>query len=301
MDWGRKDFGTLRKMKKSQSQPYLRKKGKSKRQKLPTLAERKAGGIYGVLNANKRHKPDPLKAQLDMMSSGLIQPHGCGLDYKPPQTNKPGQNLDPIDFQQLQTIRRDFVKNTKPMRLNPITHREHQIVKKREKTEKNIDEIMKMLDRNKGKDDLDLSSEDSLPKHEAPSPVKSPKQPQYKNLLYHDSDSQVGTQDRYVSEMRAMGNDTRPLKKEYQTAQASPKRPIINKALREKSTVMSVFPSHGIQGAKNPFSTTNQMFDFQRSGEPIDHVDRAYFRPVYNMKTYMEEMLKAKNMRGEKK
>ena len=70
---------------------------------------------------------------------------------------------------------------------------------------------------------------------------------------------------------------------------------------KDKSSRMAVFPSYGISGAKDPFATTNQFFASKKTGEADDFVDRAHFRQVYDMKTYMEEMLKAKNMRGEKK
>ena len=71
--------------------------------------------------------------------------------------------------------------------------------------------------------------------------------------------------------------------------------------MKEKSSRVAVFPSYGIQGSNDPFATTNQFFASKKAGEADDLVDRAHFRQVYDMKTYMEEMLKAKNMRGEKK
>jgi hypothetical protein len=71
--------------------------------------------------------------------------------------------------------------------------------------------------------------------------------------------------------------------------------------LKQRPSVMTVFPSYGIQINKNPFTTTNQEFDVKRMNEDAEQIDRTNFRQVYNMKTYMEEMLKAKNMRGEKR
>lgn len=69
MEFRNKGFGTVRRLQKSHTQQHLhRKRGKTKKQKLPTLEERKAGGIYGFM-AKKHHKPDPLKAQLDLYSN----------------------------------------------------------------------------------------------------------------------------------------------------------------------------------------------------------------------------------------
>lgn len=68
MDFGRKGFNTSRRLQKSHTQQHLhRKKGASKRQNLPTLEERNAGGLYGFINPKK--KLDPVKAKIDYFVS----------------------------------------------------------------------------------------------------------------------------------------------------------------------------------------------------------------------------------------
>mmetsp|Transcript_7142 Transcript_7142/g.8041 ORF Transcript_7142/g.8041 Transcript_7142/m.8041 type:complete len:129 (-) Transcript_7142:26-412(-) len=126
-------------------------------------------------------------------------------------------------------------------------------------------------------------------------------EPSYKNIIYHDTNSQLGVENRYVSENKEIGGDQKH-KHKVKTTISSPRGTLINPTYKAKSSLMTIFPSYGVmQGAKSIFTTTNQQYEKSKNGEKLDVPDRAHFRQVYNMKTYMEEMLKAKNMRGEKK
>ena len=73
----------------------------------------------------------------------------------------------------------------------------------------------------------------------------------------------------------------------------------INRDLRMKDTFISVFPAYNLT-AKKEFITTNHA-----SSEPIAnnqlHVDKEYHFRLDSFKIYTEEMLKAKNMRMQKK
>uniref|UniRef100_A0A7S3JNB3 Uncharacterized protein n=1 Tax=Euplotes harpa TaxID=151035 RepID=A0A7S3JNB3_9SPIT len=193
----------------------------------------------------------------------------------------------------LNNIKREFVKRTLPNRLNPITHKEHKFHDHNKPTEKPVD-ILNFLDPlNKNKEEA--TSEVSETKQE----LKA-RDPDYYNLLYHDTDSQLGVEDRYVSENRAMGRDAKHFGTNHMMTM-SPRSTIINKKFKNKKTIMTVFPSYGVKSAKDPYQTTNQDFAGKKTGQKLDIVERDHFRQVYDMKTYMEEMLKAKNMRGEKK
>lgn len=181
---------------------------------------------------------------------------------------------------------------------------------------------MLAMQKPKIKDDFEMSSEGS-PREV----VKEVRQvnPRQDDILYHDGEPTV--EHRYISESKSMGLDNKPngapalkianmntkqpvvAKQQYGSLTARPmKRPVINKTLKGRNSVMSVFPSYGIlnkpgtePGKLNPMSTMNQIYAAKKHPDEEDEVDKTYFRRVYGMKTYMEEMLKAKNMRGEKK
>ena len=160
---------------------------------------------------------------------------------------------------------------------------------------KEMEDLMNDLDPHKNNEVEQISSDDEP----LPPPVND-KKDERNNIIYHDSNSELGLEDRYVSENKEIGRDV----KGYNTtrnADHSPKGAIINKTFKFRPSVMTVFPSYGVKGSHNPFETTNQLNEVRKVGVEVDMPDRSYFRQVYNMKTYMEEMLKAKNMRGEKK
>ena len=288
LDFRNHGLKSQRRLKKSNTQQNLRRV--SKRQKLPSLEERKAGGIVGFLKPKK--KPNPLQAQIDLLCSGYI--HGA------PNTARPNFNPDknrtnsPMQAE-LSTIRRQFIQNSGPNRLNPITHKEHYYRTARKEEERPLEELIAELEPKRHQEVEEESS--SIPPTPPPE-TTNPKK--YKNLIYHDSNSQLGQEDRYTSENKQIGRAVHSPREQTQTTKPAT-RSIMNKAFKHKSSLMSVFPSYGIQQDKNPFATTNQFYEIKKREEPAEFPDRVHFRQVYNMKTYMEEMLKAKNMRGEKK
>ena len=73
--------------------------------------------------------------------------------------------------------------------------------------------------------------------------------------------------ERYVSEMREIGKDANPKRPASQLKNSAPKFNVLSKAHKQKSSLMTVFPSYGIQGANNPFQTTNQIYEFKKEGD----------------------------------
>jgi hypothetical protein len=77
----------------------------------------------------------------------------------------------------------------------------------------------------------------------------------------------------------------------------------MNKVYKNKPSILTIFPSYGIGfDDKRVFSTTNQRtINKKKELKDLDYLDRTHFRQVYDMKIFMDEMLKAKNMRAQKK
>lgn len=211
-------------------------------------------------------------------------------------TSRQDMYLAQPEMERLQAVRQDFIKRTLPQRLNPITHKEHLMYKSKHHSPRPHAREVIESPKPKPIEINDVSSEESVERK-----VLKKNDPDYYNLLYHDSESQMGGTGRYLSEMREIGKDIRHPHQVSKTTQPSPRTTVFNNTFKQKSSVRAVFPIYGVQAAKDPFSTTNQRFDAKKKGEELDYIDRSHFRQVYNMKTYMEEMLKAKNMRGEKK
>ncbi|CAI2377050.1 unnamed protein product [Moneuplotes crassus] len=290
MDVHRKNYSTTRKMAKSKTTyALLRPKDSNRRRRVPTLEERKAGGVYAK---QTKKTINPLQAQIDFLTSGYIHSHGLGMSSKIPLTERKQFNSPGFDNSNLEAIRKQFVQNSNKLRNNPITHKPFYNKIKKPRTDIPTQDILGAL-------------ESAKPAEIAPEPserdVLEPQSPlDERNLIYHDSDSQAGLIDRYVTENNEIGR-----KLEKRNTASSPHLPseskIINKVFKNKPSLMTIFPSYGVKMEKDPFSTTNQLTEMKKCNEKPEMPDRAHFRQVYNMKTYMEEMLKAKNMRGEKK
>ena len=88
----------------------------------------------------------------------------------------------------------------------------------------------------KNNQEVDAYSSDDEPLQE-----EEDNKPEYKNIIYHDSNSQVGAEERYISENKEIGRDIKGAKTSRIT-QISPKGSIINKAFKSKSSLMSIFP-----------------------------------------------------------
>lgn len=85
--------------------------------------------------------------------------------------------------------------------------------------EKVKDDIYNTLGFNtKEKEREESSSEASVDRKEL-----KKKDPDYYNFLYHDTDSQLGMGDRYVSEMRQIGREVKPAHRGSNTQRTSPK------------------------------------------------------------------------------
>ena len=207
-------------------------------------------------------------------------------------------NLQKPNLENLQHVRKQFVERGLRNKLNPITNQynsiEQKVSQKYKKRNEELESLMKTLEPPKVHDNLEVSSTASDAKQKDLKEVD----PEYYNLL-HQNDGQ-NDQHRYISESKSMGLDVKA-KNQPQTTKSVTRKPVINKKYKSKNSAVAVFPSYGVSVEKSPFWTTNQFYDSKKQNEDLDYVDRAYFRQVYGMKTYMEEMLKAKNMRGEKK
>lgn len=55
-------------------------------------------------------------------------------------------------------------------------------------------------------------------------------------MLYHDSNSQLGVEDRYVSEMKAMGKDAKPSQFAEGSPNVSPRSTVLHKGLKNRNT-----------------------------------------------------------------
>ena len=77
--------------------------------------------------------------------------------------------------------------------------------------------------------------------------------------------------------------------------------PSLRKLLKNRPTRAFIFPAYGAWGQdKSIFKTTKQRMESE-TREETEPVDKQHHRKVYFEKLYMEEMLKAKNMRMVKK
>lgn len=218
---------------KSNTQQDLRRRNIKKKPALPTLEERKAGGIYGFLHNKK--KIDPLKAQIDFLCSGYVHNHGSGIP-KEPQTSR-----HEYEMGTLQNIRKDLVRNVGKNRLSPITHKEfYYKTNRKAEHDKPLDELMASL-APRGRQDFDEISSDG---NEPPVIEKhAPKaKAEYRNFMYNDTNSQVGVEDRYVSEMKEIGREIAKTSNAALTSRRSPIASIINKKYKQKSSRMTVFP-----------------------------------------------------------
>lgn len=175
MDLARIGFRPSRRLKKSQTQHNLhRKRGKSTKNKLPTLQERKAGGIYGF-NSKAKQKPTPFKVQLDYLYKDCIGSYIPGASNRNVMTCRAGENLNQLDKEQLHNIRKEFVQNAGPNRHDPITHKPFYNYQNRKQIEDaKMKELMATLVPRNDSDLLELSSD----REESPK-----KEPAYKNLI----------------------------------------------------------------------------------------------------------------------
>ena len=107
MDLRRHGLKTNTRLHKSNTQKYL-KRNSDKRNKFPTLEERKAGGIYGFIN--KKKKVDPFKVQLDFLTSGYVHNHGSGGIPKQSLTSRGEYKIPPQEQEQLEIVRNQFIK-----------------------------------------------------------------------------------------------------------------------------------------------------------------------------------------------
>lgn len=213
MEFKGKSLGTARRLQKSHTQQALhRKGGKLKKQKLPSLEERKAGGIYAAL-AFKNKKPDPLKAQIDLFTH-TIQGFDVGYSSRQPVTSRQQLLLPKTEREQLANIRNEFVKRVVPHRLNPITHKDHEV--KRHAPLKVDRDVYETNDPKRHLLSNDESSDEEIAKKEL-----QKKDPKYYNLLYHDED-QEAAKARYTSEMREIGRDIKHTQV-AKTSNASPR------------------------------------------------------------------------------
>jgi hypothetical protein len=297
MDLRKQGLKSNRKLIKSNTQGALHRKNIIKRQSLPTIEERKAGGINGFIKMKK--KIDPLKAQIDFLWSGYVHNQDPGVPREH-RSSKQGNELSPYERVQLQNIRKDFVGKVGKHRLNPITHKEfYYKTSRRHDFDKPLEEFMTTLENRKHPKFEDVSSDDNEP------PVLDKNAPktkaEYSNFMYHDSDSQFGIENRYLSEMKEIGRNIKPSEYAATTSGRSPKTTVINNQIKLKSSLLSVFPSYSTQKSKGALTTTNQYYQKKMSNEALDVPNREYFRQVYEMKTYLEEICKAKNMLGNKR
>jgi hypothetical protein len=74
----------------------------------------------------------------------------------------------------------------------------------------------------------------------------------------------------------------------------------INRDLKIKDTFTSVFPAYNLT-AKKEFVTTNQSVSSTIANSKAERVDKEHHLKLDSFKIYTEEMLKAKNMRMQKK
>ena len=78
---------------------------------------------------------------------------------------------------------------------------------------------------------------------------------------------------------------------------------VMNKKHKFNPSYLQVFPMYGLWDGKQTFKshqTVTQPTDNDFK-EANNDVDKTHFKKRYMMKTYMEEMLKAKNMMMQKK
>eukprot|EP00347_Sterkiella_histriomuscorum_P017140 403350513 len=85
----------------------------------------------------------------------------------------------------------------------------------------------------------------------------------------------------------------------YLDSKQSPQK-TFNRRLKIRNTYMTMFPSYGLYENKKQFTCT-QFSHIGTQLEKADPVDHEHFVKVDHMKIYYEEMLKAKNMRMNKK
>jgi hypothetical protein len=217
-----------------------------------------------------------------------------------PKITRQGNELCPYERLQLQNIRKDFVGKVGKHRLNPITHKEfYYKTSRRHDFDKPLEEFMTTLENRKQTKFEDASSDDNEP------PVVDKNAPKtkadYSNFMYHDSDSQFGIENRYLSETKEIGRDFKPTNYAPTKSGQSPRTNVMNNKIKLKSSILSVFPSYSTQKNKGALTTTNQYYQDKKANEALDIPNREYFRQVYEMKTYLEEICKAKNMMGDKR
>mmetsp|Transcript_21980 Transcript_21980/g.19533 ORF Transcript_21980/g.19533 Transcript_21980/m.19533 type:complete len:109 (+) Transcript_21980:37-363(+) len=108
MDLRRHGLKSNSKLQKSNTQQNLHRKKIGKKSKLPTIEERKAGGIYGFLT--KKKKLDPLKAQMDFLTSGYIHTHGSGIMPQGARTGRGDRKSSKLEDLQYETSKNQFMK-----------------------------------------------------------------------------------------------------------------------------------------------------------------------------------------------
>ena len=74
----------------------------------------------------------------------------------------------------------------------------------------------------------------------------------------------------------------------------------MNRRLRLRNSYMTIFPMYGLEKNEQMFRAT-QFSNIGTQLEKAEKLDTEYFVKVDYMKKYYEEMLKAKNMRMNKK
>ncbi|CDW81641.1 UNKNOWN [Stylonychia lemnae] len=112
-------------------------------------------------------------------------------------------------------------------------------------------------------------------------------------------------------QQQLIGNQSKPpMSSQYQSSQLRGSNLSRQNPQRGRQTQMTVFPMYGLWDGKSTFKSTNQVNNSYVANERASlstsnseelNVDRSNFRKVYFEKTYMEELLKMKNMMGKVK
>eukprot|EP00347_Sterkiella_histriomuscorum_P022318 403330904 len=148
-----------------------------------------------------------------------------------------------------------------------------------------------------------------------------------KGMLNQTYDSQPNHQEYSTNNNRLTRNEInsnlnnsfeyQQTQSQYQLPAQSTRSGTVGRKDYRKATQLSVFPMYGLWDGKTTFQSQKQidqsyqakLMQERRQGESASYqknkdelnVDRGHFRKVYFEKTYMEELLKMKNMMGKVK